>query len=76
MDCSLPAYVLKTFAECAFSFTNILFFFFFFHVFHSIIYVKLGELQVKGYFFRLFSPVLVIVYDVLPWLMYGQVRQP
>lgn len=51
-------------------------FFFFFHVFHSIIYVKLGELQVKGYFFRLFSPVLVIVYDVLPWLMYGQVRQP
>ena len=52
------------------------FFFFFFHVFHSIIYVKLGELQVKGYFFRLFSPVLVIVYDVLPWLMYGQVRQP
>ena len=50
--------------------------FFFFHVFHSIIYVKLGELQVKGYFFRLFSPVLVIVYDVLPWLMYRQVRQP
>ena len=49
---------------------------FFFHVFHSIIYVKLGELQVKGYFFRLFSPVLAIVYDVLPWLMYGQVRQP
>ena len=69
----VACYVLNTFAECAFSFTNILFFF---HVLHSIIYVKLGELQVTGCCFRLFSPVLVIVYDVLPRLMYGQVRQP
>ena len=38
----------------------------FLHVLHSIIYVKLGELQVTGCFIRLFSPVLVIVYDVLP----------
>ena len=46
------------------------------HFLHSIIYVKLVELQVIWCFICLVSPVLVKVYDVLPFSMNGQVRHP
>ena len=46
------------------------------HFLHSIIYVKLVELQVMWCLICLVSPVLVKVYDVLPFSMNGQVRHP
>ena len=46
------------------------------HFLHSIIYVKLVELQVIWCLICLVSPVLVKVYDVLPFSMNGQVRHP
>ena len=46
------------------------------HFLHSIIYVKLVELQVIWCLICLVSPVLVKVYDVLPFSMNGQARHP
>ena len=46
------------------------------HFLHSIIYVKLVELQVIWCLICLVSPVFVKVYDVLPFSMKGQVRHP
>ena len=43
---------------------------------HSIIYVKLVELLVMWCLICLVSPVLVKVYDVLPFSMNGQVTHP
>ena len=48
----------------------------FLHFLHSIIYVKLVELQVIWCLICLLSPVLVKVYDVLAFSINGQVRQP
>ena len=48
----------------------------FLHLLHWIIYVRFVESQVMRYFICLVSPVLVKVYDIFPWLMYGRVRKP
>ena len=62
----------KTFTKRAFCFTYVLFL----TLLHSIIYVKLVELQVIWCLICLVSPVLVKVYDVFPFSMNGQVRHP
>jgi len=62
----------KAFMKCAFSFTYPLFL----HFLHSIIYVKLVELQVIWCLICLVSSALVKVYDVLPFSINGQVRHP
>ena len=48
----------------------------FLHFLHSVIYVKLVELQVIWCLICLVSPVLLKVYDVLPFSIKGQVRHP
>ena len=68
--CSLSVF-RKTFTKRAFCFTYL-----FVTLLHSIIYVKLVELQVIWCLICLVSPVLVKVYDVLPFSMNGQVRHP
>ena len=50
--------------------------YFFLHFLQSIIYVKLVELQVMWCLICLVSPVLIKVYDVLPFSINGQVRHP
>ena len=63
----------KTFTKRAFFFSPM---YCLLHFLHSVIYVKLVELQVIWCLICLVSPVLVKVYDVLPFSMNGQVRPP
>ena len=71
--CSLSVF-RKTFTKRAFCFTYAVYCLL--HFLHSIIYVKLVELQVIWCLICLVSPVLVKVYDVLPLSMNGRVRHP
>jgi len=48
----------------------------FLHFLHSVIYVKVVELQVIWCLICLVSPVLLKVYDILPFWIKAQVRHP